>query len=155
RQIVQNAAVNVELLLSIANGAEESRQRHRRTQRLAQRTFFEHSFLVRIIAAFVPKNVLRAGGHVYSDTAKWNRQIIEALEVRVIARDVVQDQADSMAGIKALRQAKPFAQSEGQRVGIRAPVLLAPEGKVAIINSIVEDRVPVNQCYGVTNFFRA
>src|SRR5262249_31227248 len=98
RQIIQDAAIDEDgLVLAVVDRAEESRQRHGGAQREAERLVAKYMLIVK-------RSVSPVGhrGHVCGYATERNGQLVEVLELPVWQSQPVQDQADAVAGIKAL-----------------------------------------------------
>ena len=90
----------------------------------------------------VVENFGLAADQISGYASEGSRQVVEALDLRVGERDLIQNQRDLLAGVEACGKLQAFAQSEFQAVGIIAGVLLAPERKIVERCCRRQDLVP-------------
>ena len=90
------------------------------------------------------ENLGPARDQVGGYTGKWNRQIVEALDLGIRQRDFIEDQRDLLTGVEAFGELDAFAYSEFQAVGIITSVFLAAKRKVVERGLSSHDLVPVD-----------
>ena len=93
-----------------------------------------------------------AADQVGGDAGERNRQIVEALDLGVRQRDLVENQRNLLAGVEALGKLHALAQSEFEVVGIIAGVLFAAEGQVVERRLPRHHLVPVDAIHHLAHF---
>src|ERR1039458_1938194 len=125
--VLQQSAIRVDGILG-SHGGKDSGQRHGGTQGQRQGAVMED---------FGP-----AANQVGGYASEWSWEVVEALELRVGKRDLIEDQRDLLAGIEALGKLQALAQSKFQVVGIVASVFLAPKREVVKRRMPSHDLIP-------------
>ena len=121
RNVIEQSAVGVDGIFG-ADGGEDSGQRHGGSQSQRQRSAAENLGLF--------------GNQVGGYAGERSGEIIEALDLRVGSRDLVENQRDLLARIEALGKLHSLAQSKLQAVGISAGILFAA------VCEVVKGRLP-------------
>src|SRR5215472_3501655 len=108
--VIQQSAISVDGILC-PNRRENSRQRHGGAQSQGQGS--------------TPEYLGLAAYQIGGNAGKRNRKVVEALDLGIRQCDLVQDQRNLLAGIKAFRKLQSFTYTEFETVGIIARILLA------------------------------
>ena len=90
------------------------------------------------------KDVLLAGGQVGCHAGKRSGQIVEALDLGVGKRHLIEDEAHLLAGIEAFRKLNAVAQSKLQARRKFDRILFTPVGQVSEWQLAAERLVPVH-----------
>ena len=97
------------------------------------------------------KDLRLAADQIGGNAGEGNWHIVEALDLGVGKRNLIENQRHLLAGVKSPGELQPLAQPEFQGVGIVAGILFTAEGQVVEGSLAGHHLVPVDAVYDLAN----